>query len=148
MSTKGIEVVSMHDDIIDGDTYLKVLEESILPLMNEWPLEKSVLFNDNAPVHNKDAIISMCELRGIKAVFFEPYSYDYNPIELVFHSAKEYCRHHFPADDPNYPIAENFEHALYNCINGNTACNFFTHCHINVMQDERSRASNEPHQNI
>ena len=50
MSLKGIEMMSIHEDIIDGETYLKVLEEKILPLMSPYPQEKSVLFNDNAPV--------------------------------------------------------------------------------------------------
>ena len=72
MSTKGIEVVSMHDDIIDSDTYLRVLEESILPLMNPFPGEKSVLFHDNAPVHNKAAIITLCQTHDVIAVFFSP----------------------------------------------------------------------------
>ena len=142
MSTKGIEVVSMHDEVVDGPTYLRVLEESILPLMNPYPMEKSVLFNDNAPVHNKAAIITLCEIYGVIAVFFEPYSYDYNPIELVFHSAKEYCRLHFPLDDPHFPLATNFENALYKCVSGNVACNYFRHCHINVTEEERIRAIN------
>lgn len=142
MSTKGIEVVSMHEEIIDGDAYLRVLEDCILPLMNRFPLEKSVLFNDNAPVHNKAAITTLCQIHGVIPVFFEPYSYDYNPIELVFHRAKDYCRAHFPLDDPNFPLAENFEKALYNCTSGNTACNFFTHCHIDVTPEERKRAKN------
>ena len=142
MSTKGIEVVSMHDEVIDGPTYLRVLEESILPLMNPYPMEKSFLFNDNAPVHNKAAIITLCEIYGVIAVFFEPYSYDYNPIELVFHSATEYCRLHFPLDDPHFPIATNFENALYKCVSGNVACNYFCHCHVNVTEEERIRAIN------
>ena len=70
MSTKGIELVSIHDEIVDGDTYLRVLEDSILPLMNPFPLEKSVLFNDNAPVHNKAAIMTLCQTHGVIAVFF------------------------------------------------------------------------------
>ena len=38
MSTKGVEVVSMHEKIIDGDTYLRVLDEFMLPLMNPFPM--------------------------------------------------------------------------------------------------------------
>ena len=142
MSTKGIELVSIHDEIVDGDTYLRVLEDSILPLMNAFPAEKSVLFNDNAPVHNKAAIMTLCQIHGVIAVFFEPYSYDYNPIELVFHSAKEYCRSHFPLDDPDFPLAENFENALYKCVSGKTACNYFRHCHVKVTAEEKQRAIN------
>ena len=69
MSLKGIEMMSIHEDIIDGETYLKVLEEKILPLMNPYPQEKSVLFNDNAPVHNKAAIVTLCEEYGVIAFF-------------------------------------------------------------------------------
>lgn len=141
MSTKGVEVVSVHEDIIDGDMYLKVLEEKVLPLMNPYPGEKSVLFNDNAPVHNKASIMTLCQEYGVIAVFFEPYSYDYNPIELVFHSAKDFCRRKWPSDDPRCPVAKNFEDALYNCVTGDIACNYFAHCHINVTREERYRAS-------
>ena len=92
MSVKGVEMVSIHEDMIDGDTYLKVLEEKVLPLMNPWPGDKSVLFSDNAPVHNKAAIMTLCQLHKVIAVFFEPYSYNYNPIELVFYSANHLIR--------------------------------------------------------
>ena len=141
LSTKGVEMVSMHDDIVDSNTYLRVLEFQILPLMNAFPLEKSVLISDNAPVHNKAAIMTLCQSVGVLAIFFEPYSYDYNPIELVFHCAKSYLRHTWPSDDHNFPVSKNFEHALYNCITGDISCNFFVHCHINVTEDERDRAN-------
>ena len=108
MSTKGIEMVSMHEDIVDGDIYLRVLEDKILPLMNKFPSEKSVLFHDNAPVHNKASIMTLCQQHGVIPVFFEPYSYDYNPIELVFHSAKEYCRLHYTSHSRNYPVSKHF----------------------------------------
>jgi transposase len=128
MSVKGVEMVSIHEDMIDGDTYLKVLEEKVLPMMNLWPGDKSVLFSDNAPVHNKAAIMTLCQLHKVIAVFFEPYSYDYNPIELVFHSAKHFCRNRWPTDDPRSPISMKFEYALMNCIDDETACNYFAHC--------------------
>ena len=85
-------MVSMHEDMVDSETYLTVLENDILPLMNPYPGEKSVLFNDNAPIHNKAAIMTLCDRFKVIPVFLEPYSYDYNPIELVFHSTKEYKR--------------------------------------------------------
>ena len=63
--------------------------------MNAFLDEKSVLFNDNAPVHNKAAMNTLCQTYGVIAV---SYTYDYTPIELVFHSAKGYCRlWHCPA---------------------------------------------------
>jgi DDE superfamily endonuclease len=135
-------MVSMHDDVIDSETYLTVLENDILPLMNPYPGEKSVLINDNAPVHNKAAIMTLCDGFGVITVFLEPYSYDYNPIELVFHSAKDYCRMHYPTDDPNDPISKHFKEALMNSVDGNMACDYFAHCHVKVTAEERVRAIN------
>lgn len=60
----------MQEDIVDGETYLRILEDKILPLMNAFPNEKSVLFNGNAPVHNKASIITLCEQHGVIPVFF------------------------------------------------------------------------------
>lgn len=46
MSIKGIEMVSVHEDVIDGETYLKILEERILPLMNRYPKEGHLELSD------------------------------------------------------------------------------------------------------
>ena len=73
MSTKGIQMVSMHEDIVDGDTHLRILEDKILPLMNRFPNEKSVLLQDNAPVHKKASIITLCEQHGVIPVFLALY---------------------------------------------------------------------------
>lgn len=99
-------MVSMHNDIIDSETYLIVLEHEIIPLMNPFPSAKSVLILDNAPVHNKAAIMTLCQGAGVLAIFLEPYSYDYNPIELVFNSAKAFLRDSWPLDDPRSSTAK------------------------------------------
>jgi hypothetical protein len=75
-------------------------------------------------------------------VFLEPYSYDHNPIELVFHSAKDYCRKNYPSGNSNDPIATHFKEALFNCVSGDTACNYFAHCHVHVTPEERIKAIN------
>ena len=54
-------------------------------------MNASVLLNDNAPVHNKAAIMTLCDRFKVTSIFLEPYSDDYSPIELVFHSAKDDC---------------------------------------------------------
>ena len=48
LSTRGVEMVSMNNDIIDSETYLTVLEQEIIPLMNPFPSATSVLILDNA----------------------------------------------------------------------------------------------------
>ena len=45
--------------------------------------------------------MTLCDRFKVIPVFLEPYSYDYNPIELVFHSTKEYCPMHYPMDNFN-----------------------------------------------
>lgn len=138
-------MVSMHDELVDSDTFLRVLEHEILPVMYPYPERKSVLMLDNAPVHNKPAIITLCQGARVMPIFFEPYSYDFNPIELVFHSAKHYLRNAWSSHDSEYPVKKNFEQALKNCIDGDIACNCFVHCHVNVTKDERDRSNNRYH---
>lgn len=103
--------------------------------MNPFPSVKS------APVHNKAAILTLCQGSGVLAMFLEPNSYDYHTIELVFHSAKAYLRDTWPLDDTRSPVLKHFEHALFNCINSDIACNYFVHCHVTVTEDERDRAN-------
>lgn len=105
-------------------------------------LVKRAFFNDNAPVHNKASIIILCEQHGIIPAFFEPYSYDYNTIELVFYSAKEYCRLHYSSYSHKDPISKHFENALFNSVSGDVACNYFVRCHVKVTNEERIRAIN------
>jgi hypothetical protein len=71
--------------------------------------------------------MTICDRFFVILVFLEPYSYDYNPIELVFHSAKDYCRMHDP-------ISKHFEEALKNSIDGNVACDYFVHWHVKVTE--------------
>ena len=70
LSTRGVEMVSMHDDVVDSNTYLRVLEHEIIPLMNPYPDVKSVLILDNAPVHNKAAIMTLCQGASVLVIFF------------------------------------------------------------------------------
>ena len=86
--------------------------------------------------------MTLCDRFKVIPVFLEPYSYNYNPIELVFHSAKEYCRMHCPMDNFNDPISKHFEEALKNSVDRNKACDYFVHCHVKVTAEERKHAIN------
>lgn len=134
-------MVSMHKDIVDSETYMAVLEHDIIPIMNPWPGVKSVLILDNAPVHNKPAIMSLCQANEVSAIFLEPYRYEYNPIGLVFLRAEYHLRKTWLLDDPRCPVINKTKDALENCIDGDTACNFFVHCHVDVTAEERERAN-------
>ena len=52
----------------------------------------SFLVMDNASIHNERDLINILAPKNITLVKLPPYSYDFNPIELVFGSAKMYVR--------------------------------------------------------
>ena len=52
----------------------------------------SFLVMDNASIHNERDLINILALKNITLVKLPPYSYDFNPIELVFGSVKVYVR--------------------------------------------------------
>ncbi len=88
-----IKVAHVAEGNVDGNLFMRVLEEEILPKMNPFPLPKSVLVLDNAAVHNANEIYSACQKKGVLVHFLPPYSYDYNPLELAFHYAKQCISH-------------------------------------------------------
>src|SRR5271168_3911540 len=70
---------------------------NVLPLMNPWPLNRSVLVMDNHSIHHAriDSIKEACLLKGVKIVFLPPYSPDYNPIEESFNDLKTLIRREY-----------------------------------------------------
>ena len=54
---------------------------------------------DNASIHNDDRLAHILAQRNIMLVKLPPYSYDLNPIEMVFSLAKIYSLHHNDIDD-------------------------------------------------
>lgn len=88
----------------DGDVFLKQLEKLNESVREEW-LDKGnkaeefnakgpkiLLILDNASFHKRHDILATVEtdLPNIQLEFLPPYSPDYNLIELVWHSSKEY----------------------------------------------------------
>jgi DDE superfamily endonuclease len=78
-----------------------------VPQMNPWPLDNSVLLFDNAVIHHcmdmeeilNEIGISFFALSfifltcraGCVVLFLPPYSPDFNPIELTFHTSEFFC---------------------------------------------------------
>jgi len=85
----------------DGDNFYLVLKSFYEELKHEWAGEhrkiedfetKIVIILDNASLHNKKEIVEKieAEMPNIVWEFLPEYSPDYNLIELVWHSAKEF----------------------------------------------------------
>jgi hypothetical protein len=92
LSLDGMRSIRIVRETVDGDTFIRCLEEDIFPNMNPFPLPRSVLILDNASVHRHEEIFFLCQERGILVYFLPPYSYDFNPLELAFHQAKHHIR--------------------------------------------------------
>lgn len=125
LSLKGMLSTTVLEGNIDTDIFLRVLRDNVLPLMNAYPLPESVLVMDNASTHSHALIQQLCAGFGVLCVFLPPYSYDYNPIEIAFHQAKQYVR-------DRYGIANgNTIPRLYqglNSISNVNAARYFAHC--------------------
>ncbi len=91
----------------NSETFYEQLKQLNSQICQEWvsqgnnPQEfrdkgpKIVIILDNASFHKKQEFLDKIEseLPNIKLEFLPPYSPDYNLIELVWHSAKEYIAH-------------------------------------------------------
>lgn len=87
-----------------GDSFLSVLRELYMEIKYEWAGEdknienferigpKILIILDNASIHKRKDILERIqqEMPNIILEFLPEYSPDYNLIELVWHSAKEY----------------------------------------------------------
>jgi transposase len=132
LTIEGILSTTMHDRV-NANIFLETLENDILPLMQPFPLPRSVLILDNASVHNKITVCNLCQQFGVIVLFLPPYSF-----ELCFHIAKNYLRKHYPEDDANNPLHLKLHEALNNSITPEIAHNLFKHCYIDVNEDDIS----------
>lgn len=68
------------------------LENELLPAMNPWPAQNSVLVLDNAPIHHGGLIAELCKARGVRLIYLPAYIPDLNPIEKGFSPVKANLR--------------------------------------------------------
>jgi transposase len=136
MSIEGIFAVSVHEEIIDHAVFIHSFEHKILPHLNAFPGDRSVLLLDNASPHLKMDIYNMCDKKGVLVIFLPPYSYDFSPIEPIFHLAKEYIRRKYGIMHAYMPLASQLKEALWCCCSVVTACHEFDSVDIIVTEEE------------
>jgi len=137
---QGMKAVRGYDVNVKADMFLFTLQHDVLPLMNPFPQKNSIILLDNARVHKKQEILDMCAPFGVKVMFLPPYSYDYNPIELAFHSTKALLRKGSLEGNIPGTLFDRMIDCLWNCCTADQACNMFQHCSISVTADERDWA--------
>jgi transposase len=77
---------------VDGELFVEWLIHAVLPQMNPFPEERSVLIIDNCSTHRIEAVQEVCDNAGVKLLYLPPYSPDLNPIEPAFHCLKQWMR--------------------------------------------------------
>lgn len=75
-----------------SDTFVRFLKACVVPHLNPYPLNPSIVIIDNAPTHNVSEIDEIISSVGAKLFCLPAYSPDLNPIENWFHSYKAYWR--------------------------------------------------------
>jgi DNA-binding ferritin-like protein (Dps family) len=85
MSVTVIDVVE--EGNVDGERFIDALIDDILVYCEPYPGKRSVIVMDNAQVHMKLLITAACQERGVIVIYLPTYTFDYNPIELVFNTA-------------------------------------------------------------
>lgn len=112
-------------DKSNADSFYKVLRIFYQELINEWVEAgnqakdfaekgaKIVIILDNASFHKKEAYIEKieAEMPNLHLEFLPEYSPDYNLIELVWHSAKEYIANRL------FKSIEELEYLLHQLLN-------------------------------
>src|SRR6266536_3760310 len=80
-----------------SDIFESFIVDDLLPSINPYPRERSVLVIDNALIHhsNIDTIRLVCRAQGVVLLFLLPYSPDLNPIEESFADLKSFIWRHY-----------------------------------------------------
>lgn len=79
-------------DLIEGtcntEDFISFVKFHLLPEMNPYPQERSILILDNARTHHRSLVDYAFEEFQVLVIFLPPYSPDLNPIERYFASVK------------------------------------------------------------
>lgn len=102
------------DNTFDRELFHKTFCDNILPLLNPWPLPRSIVVMDNARIHLYRELESAINAAGAHLIFLPPYSPHLNPIETAFSLLKAWLTRHAPRVYGLWP-RETIEAALVCC---------------------------------
>lgn len=90
VSTEGIHDVYLHRGTMNGDYFVRFLQNSLLPILQpfNWLNPRSVLILDNASIHHVQEVSDLIEQAGSRIIYLPPYSPDLNPAEGIFSQVK------------------------------------------------------------
>ena len=100
IATPGIVAFDLYPGTISSAEFLDFMVHQLLPSMNRYPGERSVLILDNARAHSTQIVDFAFQHFGVMVIFLPPYSPDLNPIERFFSSIKASFKR-FVGSDPS-----------------------------------------------
>lgn len=116
----------------DAELFLSFITTNVLPVMNRYPRDRSVLVMDNQVVHQDSRIADACVEAGVILKFLPPYSPDLDPIELAFSKFKNVLQSiGEKVKDTGSSIDVALEH-----INIDDALGYLRHCVTELAQEE------------
>ena len=94
MCTEGVVDYSLTTSIVNADNFFDFVRGQLIPNMQSFPGDRSVLVMDNYSVYHAQEMKDLLRDAGILLLYLPPYSPDYNPIEELFCYAKYYLKEH------------------------------------------------------
>ena len=121
---------------IDAELFLHIFTTQILPTCEPFPGDRGIVVMDNAAIHMKALLDAAAAAVGVYILYLPPYSFDLNPIELLFNLGKQKLQRLYGSGPLhlNAKIGDLFSECLFSCIGSNDiTCNMFRHCFIPVF---------------
>ena len=113
MTSDGVLEYEATTGSVNADKFMDFIRGRLVPNMQPFPADHSVLILDNSSVHHAHEVQDMLASFGVLVLFLPPYSPDYNPIEELFSHLKYYLKAHDDiiqaTDDPLPIIKSAFE---------------------------------------
>lgn len=114
-------------ETFDRHLFHATFAAKILPLLNPWPLPRSIVILDNARIHMYKELEDMIHAAGAVLIYLPPYSPHLSPIETGFSLLKAWLVRHANLIYGRYP-AQVMEVALMRCTREeNVGHSFFAH---------------------
>jgi transposase len=104
----------------------EIVVDRLLPVLNPYPLPRSVVILDNASIHMYPEFVAAVRSVGAIVVYLPTYSPDYNPIEVAFGLVKQFIQRHYNRYIQNSLLVLNEAFEAY--AEYTATGNLFKHC--------------------
>eukprot|EP00644_Phytophthora_capsici_P001949 jgi/Phyca11/108150/e_gw1.14.819.1 len=148
MDTTGFFAWEMTRGTFTRREFHKAFSEKIAPLLNRWPLHRSIVALDNAKIYMYRELEELVHSTGALLFFLPPYCPQLNPIEVSFSLLKRWIINHANMAFQTNPEAV-LEVALRECTRSNdsTGKNLYRKCGystdlVRYVFDDRADSTN------